>query len=187
MRRTQRNLDCSQHSRHAGSVTLEFIIAFPLVFIAALAIAQFFFLALTIEGATTALNEGIRKGAQAYGGGFPLNNGAGGDNDIADKMIAVMNAHLEVYRLEIVNGGGDDAAKGNVTVGIARGGAARFLRGGGACPTVGPGPSGTEIVVDMCFDLTNASTDRPVPNWLATFGFDLTGTTFEMTSRASLE
>lgn len=190
-------------SERKGSVTLEFIIAFPIVFIATLAIAEFFFLSLVIEGGTTALYEGTRKGAEAYPPGFMLDV-AGADNDIADKIVAVIDEHLSVYNVEVAdpaNGFADDADKQNATVVIERGGMPALTRPAGgalnqsgaayACTRTGPAPAANEIVVTVCFEIVDASDpdgfNGPVPDWLSNFGFSLNGTTFEMTARASLE
>ena len=184
MRRFRKHDEVIQGQRPSGSVTLEFVIAFPIVFITTLAIAQFFFLALVIEGATTALNEGVRQGAEAYPHTFPLDS-VGADNDIADKIVSLMNEHLGVYGVQI----GD--ATHAATIAIRHSSFpldGTVTRGTGTCDI----PAGAqnvvdEIVITLCFNLTDGADGGPVPNWLSSFGFDLAGTTFEMTSRASLE
>ncbi len=209
MRAERRHSEPRMRAERKGSVTLEFIIAFPIVFVATIAIAEFFFLSLVIEGGTTALYEGTREGAEAYPVGFPLNTPAGGnpllyDDDIADKIVAVIDEHLSVYNVEVAdpdNGFPDDPDKQNATVIIERGGLAAVTRpAGGAlnqlgaaysCTRAGPAPAANEIVVTLCFEIVDASDpdgyNGPVPDWLTACGFSLNGTTFEMTARASLE
>lgn len=186
-----------------GSVTLEFIIAFPIVFIATLAIAQFFFLSIVIEGGATALYEGTREGAEAFPTTYPLDL-AGANNDIADQIVEVINTHLNVYNVEVVDAANglaaDDTNKQNATVVIERNGMTITRPAGGAlnqsgnsysCTRTGPAPAANEIVVTLCFEIVDASDpdgfNGPVPDWLECFGFSLDGTTFEMTARASLE
>lgn len=186
----------------SGSVTLEFVIAFPIVFIASLAIAQFFFLAMVIEVGTTALSEGTRKGADAYPVGYPLDL-PGPSNDIADRIVEVVDAHLSVFNVEVAdpaNGFADDPNKQNATVVIERNGMVVTRPATGAtnqlgvvygCTRTGDVQGPNEIVVTLCFEIVDASDPDglrgPVPDWLRGFGFTLDGTKFEMTSRASLE
>lgn len=196
MQRVRTHSRTTRRPERSGSVTLEFILVFPIIFIASLAIAEFAFLSLMIEGATTALHEGTREGAEAYPAAFPLDL-AGADNDIADKIIEVINNHLNVYNLEVAdpaNGFSDTPGKQNATVVIQYDGMMAFTRpaaGGLPCVPALPAAAAGEIVVSLCFEIVD-STDPtgingPVPDWLATFGFTLSGTTFEMTTRQSLE
>ncbi|QDT32756.1 TadE/TadG family type IV pilus assembly protein [Thalassoglobus polymorphus] len=202
LRVRQHNRSTSGHER-SGSVTLEFIIAFPIVFIAGLAIVEFFFLILVIEGGTTALHEGTRKAAELYPSTFPLDL-AGDDDDIADKVVAVINQHLNVYNIEVVDSANglatDDPKKQNATVIIERNGMTVTRPAGGSlnqsgnvigCSRTGPPPDIDEVVVTLCFEFVDSADpsgiDGPVPDWLASFGFSLAGSKFEMTSRASLE
>lgn len=209
MQRASKQFD-RQSKGQRGSVTLEFIIAFPVIFIATLAIAEFFFLSLVIEGGTTALQEGVRKAAEAYPAGFPFDAG-GVDDDISDKVVAVINSHLNVYNVEIVDsvniGVADDPDKQNATVEIKWNdginpittvtrptlAADRLNQAGAAyaCSQTGSNPAANEVTITLCFELVDANDpdgyNGPVPDWLANFGFSLNGTTFEMTTRASLE
>lgn len=179
-------------------MTLEFILVFPIIFIASLAIAEFAFLSLMIEGASTALHEGTREGAEAYPVVFPLDV-VGVDDDISDKIVEVINNHLNVYNLEVADppNGFPDTSKQNATVIIQRweGGVPMTITrpsgSGQTCIPAGPAPAADEIVVTLCFEIVNSidpdGIDGPVPDWLATFGFTLAGTRFEMTTRQSLE
>lgn len=187
MRRFRKHDEAIQGRRPSGSVTLEFVIAFPIVFITTLAIAQFFFLALVIEGATTALNEGVRQGAEAYPDTFPLDS-AGVDDDIADKIVSLMNEHLGVYGVQIGEAAHDATIAIRHSHFPSAGTGGTVTRGLGTCEIPVSAQTVTnEIVITLCFNLTDGADGGPVPNWLANFGFDLAGTTFEMTSRASLE
>lgn len=201
--RRQRTEQQPEH-RRSGSVTLEFIIAFPIIFIASLAIAQFFFLSLIIEAGSTALHEGTRHGADVYPLTFPIDQ-AGADNDIVDRIIEVMNEHLRVHNIEIV-----DTVNGITPVAPSpRNRAAIRVDYEGTVVTrpsnsaespvsfplayVPPGGDAApgEIVVSLRFELTNSvnadGIAGPVPDWLSNFGFTLQGTNFEMTSRHGLE
>ncbi len=196
MQRVRTHSRTTRCPERSGSVTLEFIIVFPIIFIASLAIAEFSFLSLMIEGATTALHEGTREGAEAYPAAFPLDMPLA-DNDIADKIVEVINDHLNVYNLEVADpaNGFPDTSKQNVTVAIQRAGMPTVTRntvGDPACvPPLLPVPAADEIVVTLCFEIVNSvdpdGINGPVPDWLATFGFTLAGTRFEMTTRQSLE
>ncbi len=202
LRVRQHDRSTSGHER-SGSVTLEFIIAFPIVFIAGLAIVEFFFLILIIEGGATALHEGTRRAAELYPSSYPLDT-LGNDNDIADKVVAAINEHLNVYNIEVVDPVNgfvtDDPKKQNATVVIERNGMMVTRPAGGSmnqsgdvigCSRTGPPPDIDEVVVTLCFEFVDSANpsgiDGPVPDWLASFGFSLAGSKFEMTSRASLE
>ena len=102
MRSSVQKLTPRRHNRRKriGVVTLEFIIVAPIVFIAVIAIFEFGFLALTLQVGQTALIEGTRRGAELYPSTYPLDS-LGPDNDIADQIVEIMNAHLNVQHLEI--------------------------------------------------------------------------------------
>lgn len=182
-------------------MTLEFILTFPVIFIATLAIFQFAFLALMLQAGTSAVIEGTRKGAAAYPNGMLL-DASGPNNDIADQIMEVMNRHLGVHRIQIsdVNHGvPQDPDKAQAKIVIERregvGAASVVERGelpsGFSCTRTGDGPLPGEIVITLCFPIVDpddpAGLGNPVPDWLSLFGFSLADYTFQMSSRASLE
>lgn len=196
--------------RRRGAVVLEFIVAMPVLFVAFLAIFEFGILALVVENGTHAVNEGVREGAKVWGSSVVFdNNPAGnydptGNNDIADQIALSMDTILDVFDLEVrQNTVSDNLAKANALVIIERGANPVTYRGNitllsppYSCAPTGPSPGVNEIVVTLCFPLVNSSTPattygNPVPNWLASFGFNLnkplTPYRFEMSARSELE
>ena len=194
----------TSHKPRSGSITLEFLIAFPLIFIAVLGIAIFWFYTLVQHAGTTALIEGTRKGAVVFPNTLPLDL-AGANNDIVDQIVEVIDKHLRVHNVEVAdpaNGFPDDPTKQNATVIIERGNGPVIVRpAGGSLNQIGdpipftrtgpPPLTSDEIVVSISFELVDASNPSgcygPVPDWLAPFGFSLQGCTFQMSSRATLE
>lgn len=173
-------------------MTLEFIVSFPIVLIASVAIFEFLFLLIVIEGAATALHEGVREAAEAYPGSTA--DMAGANNDVYDNVVAVMNEHLEVYGVEIVDALNgvplDRLDKQNASIRVEYAAMAAVDRGDGAaaCTRVGPASAAGEVVVTLCFALVDGTTaDDPVPDWLSTFGFSFLNCEFEMSARHSLE
>ncbi len=201
--------------RRRGAVVLEFIVAMPVLFIAFLAIFEFGILGLVVENGAHAVNEGAREGAKVWGGLVLFDNNpalnydpkylnVNGD-DIADQIALSMDAILDVFDLEVRQNGtlSDNLAKANVLVIIERGANPVTYRGNidllaapYNCTRTGTAPGANEIVVTLCFPLVNSSTPattygNPVPNWLASFGFNLnkplTPYRFEMSARSELE
>lgn len=189
----------SRNARVRGVVTLEFIFALPFLFITTLAIFEFAFLGLVIQAASTAVIEGTREGSKAFPSGLVLDNNVGttsplGDDDIADKIALVIDEYLATHNIEVRETGiGDDVNEVNAYVRINRGGTIAD-RGdatlSAGCTTAGTAPSTSEIVVTICFPLVRTTNPTgpgtPVPNWLSTFGVDISSLHFEMSSRASL-
>ncbi len=178
-------------------VTLEFIIVAPVVFISVIAIFEFGFLALTLQVGHTALIEGTRRGAELYPSMYPLDM-AGPDNDIADQIVEIMNAHLNVQCLEITQGFADNPDRANAQIIIERAGMSPIMRGdavnfppGFVCTPMGPAPDVNEIRVTLCFPIVDATDPtgcgNPVPDWLSRYGFSLDGCVFEVSSRMTLE
>ena len=186
--------------KRSGVVTLEFIIVAPVVFIAVIAIFEFGFLALTLQVGHTALIEGTRRGAELYPDMYPLDL-AGPDNDIADQIVEVMNAHLNVQCLEIYDstqGFTDNPNRANAQIIIERNEMTAVTRGdavnfpaGFVCTPMGPPPSVNEIRVTLCFPIVDATDPtgygNPVPDWLSRYGMSLAGCVFEVSSRMTLE
>jgi len=165
----------------AGAIYLEFLLVFPIVFVATMAIFQFGLLSLAIQDATNAVIEGGRTAAAAYPSGAS-------NDDIADAVMAVMNKHLAVQGLKI--GGG-----GTAQIIVERGTGSSETRGTlpGSFMTVPSGPAldSTEARVTLAFPLVSPTdTDnygKPVPDWLGWIGFSLSNYKFQLSSRATLE
>ncbi len=196
--------------RRRGAVVLEFIVAMPVLFVAFLAIFEFGIMGLVVENGAHAVNEGVREGAKVWGGSVAFDNNPAanydptGNNDIADQIALSMDAILDVFDLEVrQNTVSDNLTKANVLVIIERGANPVTYRGNITllappynCTRTGAPPGANEIVVTLCFPLVNSSTPattygNPVPNWLASFGFNLnkpaTPYRFEMSARSELE
>ena len=187
---------CLRAKRRRGSVALEFILLFPVIVIAFLAVIEFSILAFLDQAATTALLEATRVGAAQFPPSLPLDS-AGADNDIADEIVKTINAHLATHRVEIVdpaNGFTDDSTRANGFIRIERGASSvdrGALPAGFSCTRTGAAPDTDEIVVTLCFPLVDPNTSSPnglpVPNILSSFGLTLESFTFEMTSRETLD
>lgn len=166
-----------------GAIALEFLLVFPIVFLATLAIFQFGLLALILQCATSALIEGARTGAAYYP---PSTSNA----DIADQVAARVNQFLAVHGLSV-------GGSGTVEILMERGTNPSVTRGALPSgftmgPASGPPPSSSEIRLTLCFPISyiaNPTTDRghPVPDLLNWLGFSMATKKFEMSTRASLE
>lgn len=200
MRRRIQN-DQSIKRARKGAVFLEFVVAFPILFFATLAIFEFTMALIVVDTATTAVVQGAREGAY----GFPstlnfddnaaLNTDPTADDDIADAIALVMDEYLAVHNLEIRQDGvNDDLTKPNAYVRIVR--ETTIAERGdqdlaAACTQAGAAPAAGEIVVTLCFPLVDAANPtgvgNPVPDWLSSVGFSLATYRFEATSRALIE
>lgn len=200
MRRRIQN-DQSRKRARKGAVFLEFVVAFPILFFATLAIFEFTMAMIVVDTATTAVVQGAREGAY----GFPstlnfddnaaLNTDPTADDDIADAIALVMDEYLAVHNLEIRQDGvNDDLTKPNAYVRIVR--ETTIAERGdqdlaAACTQAGAAPAAGEIVITLCFPLVDAANPtgvgNPVPDWLSSVGFSLATYRFEATSRALIE
>lgn len=191
----------SRRRRRSGAVFLEFVVAFPILFFAFLAIFEFSFAMIAVDTSTTAAVQGTREGAFQYDPSVTFDNNGGGDtdptgnDDIADQIALAMDEYLGVINVEIrQNGVSDDASKPNAYVRIVRGGVVAE-RGDGTlaagCTQAGAAPAANEIVVTLCYPLVDGGNPtgvgNPVPDWLSIVGFSLATQRFETTSRALLE
>lgn len=189
-----------QASTRSAVVTLEFILAAPIVFIAMIAIFEFGFVALTLQVGHAAVIEGTRRGAELYPADYPLDlNGA--DNDIADQITEVMNEYLNIHKLEIVstnNGFPDDPDRANAQIVIERESEDPVMRGdllnfpaGFTCTPAGADLNADEVRVTLCFRLVDPTdptgVGNPVPDWLSLYGVSLSDCMFEVSSRMTLE
>ena len=156
-------------------MTLEFILAFPILFIATLAIFEFGILMLVEQAVVTAAIEGSREGAKL-----------GATTDcVAKKVQSILGVHCLVFdtmtgqpnsgdaRVIIEDGSGViSGERGNLAI---------------SCTPEGPAPSSTQIRVTVCVPVTDVSGCKPVGDWLSYFGFSLQGKVFRVSSVANLE
>jgi hypothetical protein len=200
MRRRIQNVHSRRRARK-GAVFLEFVVAFPILFFATLAIFEFTMAMIVVDTATTAVVQGAREGAYGFPSTLNFDDNLAGntdpvaDDDIADAIALVMDEYLAVHNIEIrqdnVN---DDLTKPNAYVRIVRE-TTTAERGdqdlAAACTQAGAAPAAGEIVVTLCFPLVDATNPtgvgNPVPDWLSTVGFSLATYRFEATSRALIE
>lgn len=184
MKRRKRQPDCSGRQgvrarvrNRGGAILLEFLLVFPIVFIATLAVFQFGILALVINAGTIAAIEGAKAGASVYPAGYPL-DAVGVDNDVVDAMEERVNDFLSIFNLQI--------ADGIAVMQVTRGTDSAPDRGSVDDYTPAPlAPVAGVVQVRICFPLIGAGS--PIPNWLAPYGFSLENAKFEMTSLATLE
>jgi Flp pilus assembly protein TadG len=189
-------------ARRRGVVVLEFIIAFPIVFIVTLASFEYAFLALVEQVATTAAVEAARQGAQLFPPAFPFDDNSPSDtdpddnDDVADRIALVAEQFLAVHSLLV-----EPAAQGGKVLVVIdrREGSAdteRAFRGNASVAAVLPPLTPAlldpnQVRVTVCFPLVDASDPDglggPVPDWLAPVGFSLAGRTLQVSAMADLE
>lgn len=171
----------SDVSVRRGAVSLEFLLVFPIVFFATLAVFQFGLISLAIQASTNAVIEGAQKAAAHFS---PSANEA----TIANEVATEMNKYLNVNGLKIGNGG-------TAQILVERGGTSETV---GTLPSgftmdaaSGPAVQPSEVRVTLCFPLvisTGAnSPEHPIPDWLKWIGVSLASKKFQMSSRATLE
>ncbi|WP_146510921.1 TadE family protein [Thalassoglobus neptunius] len=194
---SDQNLLKPSASMRSGSVTLEFIVSVPIVFILLLGIVTFWFYCLAQFAATSSLIEGTRQATLVQSSGLVFDS-VGAENDRVDTIVATLNEQLRVHRLEIAdeaNGFTDHSDLANVTIvveffqqtPIVRPVDAQFVPE----RTTPPPADANDVVITLGFYLTENNDSikscGPVPNWLAPIGFDLEGSHFQMTTRGRLE
>ena len=200
MRRRIQN-DQSRKRARKGAVFLEFVVAFPILFFATLAVFEFTMAMIVVDTATTAVVQGAREGAYGFPSTLNFDDNAAldtdptADDDIADAIALVMDEYLAVHNLEIRQDGvNDDLTKPNAYVRIVR--ETTIAERGdqdlaAACTQAGAAPAAGEIVITLCFPLVDAANPtgvgNPVPDWLSSVGFSLATYRFEATSRALIE
>jgi hypothetical protein len=182
--------------RRRGEIILELVLVMPLLIISFVASLEFGVLALVLNTATHAVVDGAHEGALVFPASLPYDDGdpdPTGDDDIADAVALHMNEILAVVGLEIMPDGvaNDNPNLANAYVQIVR---ATVLAERGEltiaphCMQLGDPPAANETVVTLCFPLVSgAPVGRPVPDWLAPFGFSLSMSYFNATSRSLRE
>lgn len=175
-------------SERRGVVILEFILVFPIILIATLAVFQAGFLLLFHQAVTTAAIEGARTAAKF---GVPPNQS--NVEPAAEQVQAILAVHGVTFDTTGTTGGGEAFVRveyGPIAPPVQDPGvAAQFFEFGNAtivCPP--PSTPGTNLVrVSVCTPLTDATGSSPIPDLLGTFGLSLQGRRFETTALAQLE
>jgi Flp pilus assembly protein TadG len=161
-----------------GAVTLEMILALPLLLIASLAIFQFGVLQIIQQTTTTAAVEGARAAARE-----------GDASDAREAAVEAVNDVLAVHGLAVSPGSGLAPSGGGVRLAVEypQGGSVLLAEAGDsdvACETpASPTLTGNEVRVTVCVDLTK----QPLLNLLATFGFDVLGKRLQTSAMAAKE
>lgn len=163
-------------ARRGGAIALEFLIAFPVLVIATLAVVEFGILLVVRHTVTAAAIDGARHAGQA---------GATTDTTAA-RVRAVLRVHGLDFDPDLPATAGHGGAR---VVVEASDSALAGERGNAAipCDPTGPSPAADEVRVTVCVPVTNAAGSRPVPNWLAPFGISLSGRTFAVSALARRE
>ncbi len=159
-------------SRRKGVEFLELILVMPILFIATLAIFEFGILLLYEEAVTAATVEGAREAAKTTN-----------DSEVAYVVQSFLAIHNVVFDTTTISNGG-----GNAYVLIERG-LAVGERGNlnYAAAAYGPNPlNANEVRVTVSTPMVIAN-DKPVPNWLRFFGFDLGTSRMQISSLTQAE
>lgn len=178
MRVSVRHLRCPLRCSRAenprtGAIYLEFLLVFPILFIATLALFEFFFIGLIMQTVTTAAIETAREAAKV-----------GATQTQVENVVA---NYLGIHNL---NGGPDTlSSTGQVHVFVERPASGNYDLGNVVIPCNPQGgilpASQTRVTISVL--LTDAQGKRPVPNMLRSFGFDLGTSRFELSSKETLE
>jgi Flp pilus assembly protein TadG len=159
-------------SKRKGVEFLELILVMPILFIATLAIFEFGILLLYEEAVTAAVVEGAREAAKTTN-----------DSEVANVVQSFLAIHDVIFDTTTISNGG-----GNAYVLIERGPAVGE-RGNlnYAAAAYGPNPlSANEVRVTVSTPLVVAN-DKPVPNWLRYFGFNLGSGRMQVSSLTQAE
>lgn len=171
--RRLRNHRLGQQTRR-GAIYLEFLLVFPILFIATLALFEFFFIGLIMQSVTTTTLEAAREAAKV--GATP------------SQVEQVVASYLGIHNLA-AGGSLDSSSNGLVHVFVERPASGNYDLGNTAIPCTSQGgvlpPSQTRVTVSVL--LTDGQGKRPVPNMLRSFGFDLGTRRFELSSKETLE
>lgn len=171
--RSLQNRRLGQKTRR-GAIYLEFLLVFPVLFIATLALFEFFFIGLIMQTVTTTTLEAVREAAKV-----------GATPSEVEKVVA---GYLGIHNLA-TGGTLDSTSNGLVHVFVERPASGNYDLGNIAIPCSPQGgdlpPSQTRVTVSV--RLTDSQGKRPVPNMLRSFGFDLGTRRFELSSKETLE
>lgn len=174
-------------------MTLEFILVFPILWISFLATFEYGIWVLVNEAVVSSSIEGARKAAE-FGADV---------NTIARTVQTFLNVHC--IEFSTTGSGSGSNSYGDALVVIQFGPITldghfpnmeysnqTFYRGNTdiPCTATGPGhppPGNNQVLITVCTPVTNASGCRPVPNWIDTYGIDISSYTFQACSLANLE
>jgi Flp pilus assembly protein TadG len=157
-------------ARRRASVTLELIVALPLLIIGLLAVVEFGVLLASLQQVAAASYEGAKAAAEA-----PALTSVPADNVLlASNIRALVDRRLQSA------GFGSSASQG-VTLRHTVGGGGDATDGICADPLTPPLPT-QSVRVTVCVELT-----RLAPNVLSSFGFTLTGKVAEFTTTLDYE
>ena len=166
-------------------MTLEFILAFPILLIASLAIFEFGVLLLVNQDVTTAAIEGSRHAAEF---GAEQNN-AISVADAVEQFLAVHQIDLDTSGA--ANGLGEAyllIQYGPVTIpDRAAVSNTEFQYGDLDLAVASALPGTNQVRVIVRTPVTNGAGVRPVPDWLKSFGFSIDGAVFDTSSLTLLE
>lgn len=163
-----------QRTRRAA-IFVEVLLVFPILFITTLAIFQFGILAVVDQTITASTTAGAREAAKI----------GATTNEIATVIDEILSVHQITFDPTTTNAIDDarviieygapisaTAERGNTTIN---------------CTALGPAVGTDEVKVTVCVNVTNAAGEQPVPDWLSSFGFSLSGRIFEVSSLANVE
>lgn len=154
-------------SKRKGVELLELILVMPILFIATLAVFEFGILLLYQEAVTSAAAEGAREAAKTSN-----------DSEVAFVVQSFLAIHNVIFDTTMISNGG-----GNAYVLVERG-LAVGERGSLVYAATPNGPNTlnpNEIRVTVSTPMVIAN-DKPVPNWLRFFGFDLATSRMKISS-----
>ena len=170
-----------------GAITLEVILALPVLFIATLAVIEFGILFVIYQTVVTATIEGAR--VLANGESDPPLTNAQRRTLVSNRV----NRFLAVHDVKLT----DTSSDGNIRIQNWMGTDILLNPGGQACYSSGPALSLNEVRVTVSLSLVSDKTassawatrygvNTPgVPNLLKTFGFTLVGKRYEISSLSS--
>lgn len=166
-----------QDSGRRGVVTLEFILAFPVLLIVTLAVFEFGILVLVNQAVTSSAVEGAREAAKL--GTTP--------DEVAETIQQYLAVHGVIFTTNGTNA--TDPARVTIEGDLVTSDPFMGERGNTTIPCTpnGSAPTSDEVRVTVCVNVTNAAGLSPVPDLLETFGFSLQGRVFETSSRTEVE
>ncbi len=162
--------------RRAGSVLLEFILAFPIILIFSMAIIEFGFFALLQQSITAAAIEGSKEAGRV------------GSTDLSIRNL--IQEYVATNSLNLSTSIPASANSGTVLVVIQRFPVTTQTIGNSSipCSPVGPDPAFVnEVKVTICANLTDTAGVTPIPNLLSKYGFSLTGKQVEISAMSFVE
>jgi Flp pilus assembly protein TadG len=158
-----------------GVEALEVVLALPILLVATIAVFEFGIVMLTQQTITTSAVEGVREAVK--------------DAATLNGIAARVQEFVAVHNLTFSTTGTNAADDVRVVVEDGSGGAGIAGDRGNTtlnCSASGGALTATQARVTVCVRMTNGS-NQPVPDWLSTFGFPLSGRTFEVSAIAEFE